>query len=96
MLIAVMYMLAQGFPKAVDLFDLSPYDFNGVALVGAVVCIKDVLVFADQHQLGGGTSAVNAQVCLSAVGGNVDNGNACLVVTCLEGSVLSFVCKERR
>ena len=71
-------------------------DVRRVALVGLIVVEQDLVILADQHELGRGRAAVDAEVCVALVHGDVLGHHVVHAVAVLELLILLLVFKQRR
>ena len=71
-------------------------DISRVALVGLVVMVQDLVILTNQHQLGRGRAAVDAEISVAFVHGDVLRHNIMHAVAVLEFRILRFVFKQRR
>ena len=82
--------------QLVELCQLLADDIRRVALVGLVVVEQDLVILADQHQLGRGRAAVDAEVGVALVHGDVLRHYVVHAVAVLEFLILLLVFKQRR
>ena len=75
---------------------LLPHERDGVAAVGIIIGIENFLVFGDQHKLGRGTAAVNAEPCTPAVALDIPLSDRRRRMACAEGGERLLVREKRR
>ena len=85
-----MYVVAA---QLIELCQLLADDVRRVALVGLVVVEQDLVVLADQHQLGRGRAAVDAEIGVALVHGDVLGHHVVHAVAALEFLILLLVFK---
>ena len=81
-------------PQSVDFLQLLLHDFHRRAPVGGVIGIQNLVVPAQEHQLGGGAAAVDAQIRLARVGRNLPSGHVVFPMPGGEFRVLGLVFKQ--
>ena len=82
--------------QLVELCQLLADDVRRVALVGLVVVEQDLVILADQHELGRGRAAVDAEVGVARIHGDVLRHHVVHAVAVLELLILLLVFKQRR
>ena len=82
--------------QLVELGQLLADNVRRIALVGLVVVEQDLVVLADEHQLGGGGAAVDAEIGVALVHGDVLRHDIVRAVAALEVLVLLLVLEQRR
>ena len=80
---------------AADGEQLLPHERDGVAAIGIIIGIEDFFIFGNQHELGRGAAAVDAEPCAPAVALNVPLPDRRLGVARAECGKRRLVCKER-
>ena len=81
--------------QLIELCQLLADDIRRVALVGLVVVEQDLVVLADQHQLGRGRAAVDAEIGVALVHGDVLGHHVVHAVAAFEFLVLLLAFKQR-
>ena len=82
--------------QLVQLGELLADNVRRIALVGLVVVEQNLVVLTDEHQLGGGGAAVDAEICVALVHGDVLRHDIVHGVTVLEFLILLFILEQRR
>ena len=81
---------------SIDFAQLAAHDVHRVAVVGGIIGVKQLLVFRNQRQLGGGAAAVDAQISAAAVAFQIAAGHGSARVPRRELFVLRLVFKQGR
>ena len=82
--------------KSIKFTELFPYNFDGFSLVGVVEGVKNVTVLVYKYKFCRCASAVNAEICSSAVCVNVSHFDRCLFVSVGKLYIFVFCFKKRR
>ena len=82
--------------EVIDLLQLFLHQLHRVPLVGAVICIEQLLVLAQQAQFGGGAAAVDAQPRPAAVLPDVQPLHIRPGVALAKRLVVRLICKQGR